>query len=75
MAELARDYHEKLQNEDLADTETQKLASDTTFETVSAKLSAAEKSEMAKYLTREDIEHVIDLLPNGKSFRMNYGKS
>ncbi|KAJ7934676.1 hypothetical protein B0H13DRAFT_1591423 [Mycena leptocephala] len=71
MAALARDYHDNLQTEGLTDPDTRQEASERTFENVSARLSNTHKSEMAKNLTRDEVEHVIDILPNGKAPGIN----
>jgi exonuclease III len=67
MAEVARDYHNNLQNKGLADENTKNQTTQEILNILNSKLSSADKNELAKYLTRHEIAEAIHLLPNGKS--------
>ncbi|KAG2755615.1 hypothetical protein P692DRAFT_20716946 [Suillus brevipes Sb2] len=67
MAKLARDYYDTLQYKDLAADNERAGAFETVLNTVQIKLSSLNKSELEKNFTKENIEEVLYLLPNGKA--------
>jgi exonuclease III len=67
MAELARNYHETLQDKHLADAETKEKASVEILELLDAKISRQHKADLAKYLTYDEISNTIRYLPRGKA--------
>ncbi|KAJ7342389.1 Endonuclease/exonuclease/phosphatase, partial [Mycena albidolilacea] len=66
MAEIARDFHDKLQTEDIASPAEREAAEAKAFENIK-KLSQQSKAKLSQYLTRGDIIQVLKKLPNGKA--------
>lgn len=67
MSELARDYYDSLQREGLSPTSEREEALESTLNAIMIRLSPLNKQELAKSLTKENIEEVLKLLPNGKA--------
>lgn len=67
MSELARDYYDALQQEGLSSENEREAALETTLNTIMIKLSPLNRQELAKSLTKDNVEEVLRLLPNGKA--------
>jgi hypothetical protein len=67
MSELARDYYDSLQRECISPTNEREEALESTLNAIMIKLSPLNKQELAKSLTKANVEEVLKLLPNGKA--------
>ncbi|KAG1760805.1 hypothetical protein EDD22DRAFT_848230 [Suillus occidentalis] len=67
MAELVRNYFDNLQTEGLAPNDEQEEALKSVLNSVTIKLSPAEKLELKNRLTKANVEEVLRLLPSGKA--------
>jgi hypothetical protein len=67
MAEVARNYHENLQSQGLADKHIKDKATEEVLGNLDCRLSVSDKGELAKNLTRGEIDNVLCYLPNGKA--------
>jgi hypothetical protein len=66
MAELARNYHDDLQMNDLAEDVTEEEYIET-LNFIKPKLTPREKAPLAEYLTQDEIEQALRDLPDGKA--------
>ncbi|PPQ71789.1 hypothetical protein CVT25_005500 [Psilocybe cyanescens] len=66
MAELAAKYHDKLQSQDLID-DLDPNETSAVLNHITPHLSAEGRTDLASYLTREEIQKAILALPNGKA--------
>jgi hypothetical protein len=66
MAELARNFHDKLQGEDIAPEDERSAAEIQVFANIK-KLAQQDKAKLSQYLKRSDVVRVLKNLPNGKA--------
>jgi hypothetical protein len=68
MAEIARNYHDSLQQKGLPSEDIQTEASEhVVLGVIKTQLPAEERSLLEQTLTKQNIEEVLKLLPNGKA--------
>ncbi|KAJ7900681.1 hypothetical protein B0H14DRAFT_2330907 [Mycena olivaceomarginata] len=67
MAQMARDYHNSIQEKDVGDEYGRVMATEITLEKCDVHLSEAEYKEMDKELYIEDLEGALKLSHNGKA--------
>jgi len=67
MAELAKEYYEKLQTQFLTPKKIKEAKTKETPENINIQLEEIDKQELNEILKEKDIEKIIKCLPNGKA--------
>lgn len=71
MSKIARDYHNDLQSEGMAQPDIRDIEMENVINYVDVQLSANHKEEMEKYLDEAEVATAINTLPNGKATGIN----